>query len=169
MSTLNIIRCLSLSVIRAAVKENNSTPSGQSELRTGIRPYEAFITLYICYFSSMNDVMWFVNDFILCFCSPVMQWMTVQFWIVSLVTSTILLLKATKKFFLSSRSSDPQATLSTSAFQTAIIESAPTTTSLGKSSGENDVLLRLCRWFFTLAVSKVKLNSVISSVISLVM
>lgn len=72
---------------------------------------------------------------------PITQWTTVQFWIVSLVTSTILLLKATKRFFLSSRSSDPQATLSTLAFQIAIIVSTPTTTSLGKSSAENDVLL----------------------------
>lgn len=53
-------------------------------------------------FSSMNDVCFFLF--------PIMQWTTVQFWIVSSVTSTILHLKATKRFFLSSRYSDTPST-----------------------------------------------------------
>lgn len=63
-----------------------------------------------------------------------MQWTTVQFWIVSLVTSTILPPKATKRFFSSSRSSDHQATRSTSDFQTAVIVFIPTITG-------NDILV----------------------------
>lgn len=67
-----------------------------------------------------------------------MQWTTARFWIVSLVTSTIRPLKATRRFFLSSRSSDPHAPLSTSAFQTAVIVSIPSTRSLGE--------VRLRKW-----------------------
>lgn len=59
---------------------------------------------------------------------PIMQWTTVQFWIVNLVTSTILRLKAIKRFSLSSRSSDLHTTL-----RTSLIVSIPTTVSLGKS------------------------------------
>lgn len=90
----------------------------ESEERPGVRRHVESLVIPHVWFQWHE---WDGFLFFLCRCcflfssSPIIQWTTAQSWIVSSVTSTILPLKATKRFFSSSRSSDPQATRSTSA------------------------------------------------------